>query len=254
MDILQAIILGIIQGITEWLPISSSGHLAIVQYLFGLKQPLSFDIMLHFGSLIVVILFFRKELKELLLGVMRRDKRSIRLSLFIVLATIPIVLVGYFLSSIIEQAFQSLLAVGIGLLFTGTMLYLSKYSIRKEKEMKWYNAVIMGLFQALALLPGVSRSGSTISSGMIMGIKREEVARFSFIIFIPAIIGAIILEFNSITQIEYIGATIIGTIVSTIVGYFSLKLLMSIIQKNRFSYLSIYCFILGLIIIILELF
>jgi undecaprenyl-diphosphatase len=254
MDIFQAIILGIIQGITEWLPISSSGHLAIAQHLFGLKQPIAFDIMLHFGSLIVIMVYFRNELNELLFGIIRREKKSLLMLLFMIIATIPIVIMGLFFGGIVENAFQNLVFVGLGLIFTGILLYFSKYSTRKENEIKWYSALIMGVFQALALFPGISRSGSTISSGMILGIKREDAAKFSFIIFIPAIIGAMILKIDGIMMIENISAMIIGTIVSAIVGYFSLNLLMGIIKSNKFSYFSLYCLILGIITIVFSLF
>lgn len=269
MDIFQAIILGIIQGITEWLPISSSGHLAITQHFFGLELPIAFDVLLHLGSLIVVIIFFWREIKNLIIGIINLQKESLKLLSFIILATIPIVFFGYFFGDVIENAFQNLFMVGAGLLFTSLLLFLSRYnfsgminknkSISKSKnvkhqKLKWHNVLIIGIFQAIALFPGVSRSGSTISSGLMQGIKREDVARFSFIIFIPAMLGALILEYRNITLVENTLALIIGTIVSTIVGYFALKLLMFIIKKNKFSWFSLYCLIAGLIIIGISIF
>jgi undecaprenyl-diphosphatase len=249
MDIFQAIILGIVQGITEWLPISSSGHLVLFQQLFGITQPIVFDVMLHLGSLVVVLIFFWKQIRELIIGVFRLDKEKIKLLLFIVLATIPIAVVGLFFGNQIERAFDSLLVVGIGLLFTSLLLFLSKYPKVKSGKLTWDKTLLIGVSQAIAILPGVSRSGSTISTGMILGIKKEDVARFSFIIFIPAIIGAAIVELGNIGSVENIPAMIIGTLFSIAVGFFSLKLLMNIIQKDRFSWFGIYCLVLGLVVI-----
>jgi undecaprenyl-diphosphatase len=253
MDIFQAIILGIVQGITEWLPVSSSGHLVLAQTLLGITQPLIFDIMLHIGSLLVVFVFFWKEIKELILGVIKFEKEQLNLLLFIILATIPIALIGYFLKDFVDAAFHSLLAVGIGLIFTALLLFLSKYPKKKEGKLTWFKSLIIGLFQGIAILPGVSRSGSTISSGMFLGIKKENVARFSFLIFIPAILGAAVLELGSFGAVDNITAMIIGTIVSAVVGFFSLKLLMNIIKKDKFSWFSLYCLLLGIIVIIIAL-
>lgn len=261
MEIFQAIILGIIQGITEWLPISSSGHLVLAQQFFGLTVPLIFDILLHLGSLIVILIFFRKEIKELIIGLIKWQKKQVAITLYLLIGTIPIALVGYFLQDKIAIAFQSLTMVGVGLLFTSLLLFLSRFRINKKTEERkspnkqkitWQKALVMGLFQSIALIPGVSRSGSTISSGLILGIKREEAARFSFLLFIPAIIGALILELPNFVLTESINIYIIGTVVSAIVGFFSLGLLMRIIKNNKFHWFSIYCFILGIIILIIA--
>jgi len=252
MDIFQAIILGIIQGITEWLPVSSSGHLVLAQHLFGLSQPIVFDVMLHLGSLLVVFVFFWKEIKDLVIGVFKFERDKLLLLLYIIIATIPIALVGFFLSNLIESAFQSLIVVGFGLIFTALLIFLSRFPKKKTKELTWYRATIIGLFEAIAILPGVSRSGSTISSGMFLGIKKEDVAKFSFIIFIPAILGAAILELPHLGAVDNMGAMLIGTLVSAIVGFFSLKLLMNIIKKDKFSWFAIYCLILGIVVVVLA--
>lgn len=249
MDILQAIILGIVQGITEWLPVSSSGHLVLFEHLFSLRQPLLFDIMLHVGSLFVVLFFFRKEIIELILGVLKWDKDKLMIILMIIIATIPIAFVGFFFKDFIESIFKDLRTVGFALLFTALLLFLSKYPAKKDKKLSLWSALIIGLFQAVAILPGVSRSGSTISSGMILGIKKDDVARFSFLIFIPAILGALILNIGDITEFTDPIPVIAGTLVSAVVGYFSLKLLMDIIKKDRFSWFSLYCLLLGVIVL-----
>jgi undecaprenyl-diphosphatase len=248
MDILQAIILGIVQGITEWLPISSSGHLVLFQHLFSLNVPIIFDIMLHIGSLFVVMIFFRKEILELISGMIHNDKKYWKVFFMMVIASIPIALVGYFFQSQILSIFNSLKTVGFALLFTSLMLFLSRYPLKKNKNLSLWNALIIGISQAIAILPGVSRSGSTISTGMMLGIKKEEIARFSFLIFIPAITGALLLHINEFSAAMDI-TLIIGTLVSAVVGYFSLKLLMIIIKKDKFSWFSLYCLILGIVVL-----
>ncbi|HIH32093.1 TPA: undecaprenyl-diphosphate phosphatase [Candidatus Woesearchaeota archaeon] len=249
MDIFQAIILGIVQGITEWLPVSSSGHLVIMKNIFNLDQPLIFDIMLHIGSLIVVLSFFRKEILELMTGLINWEKEKLKIILMIIIATIPIAIAGYFFQSWIESVFNDLRTVGFSLLFTALILFLSKYPSKKNKELSIGKAFVIGLFQAIAILPGVSRSGSTISFGMMLGIKKEDAARFSFLIFIPAILGALILHINDINYDANITPMIIGTLFSAVIGYFSLKLLMNLIKKNKFSWFSAYCLVLGLIVL-----
>jgi undecaprenyl-diphosphatase len=252
MDIFQAIILGIVQGITEWLPVSSSGHLVIFQHFFRIEQAVAFDLMLHLGSLIVVVIFFWKQIKELFFGVLRFEKKSLEYLAFMILATIPIAIVGYFFKSRIEALFSSLAAVGFALLFTSLLLFMSRYPKEKKGKLDYPKSMIIGIFQAIAILPGVSRSGSTISSGMMLGIKKEDVAQFSFLIFIPAILGAAVIELGNITSFPDVGLMILGTVVSAIVGYFSLKLLMNIIKKDKFSWFSLYCLILGIVVLIVA--
>ncbi len=252
MDIFQAIILGIVQGITEWLPVSSSGHLVLFEHLFGLSQPLLFDIMLHVGSLIVVLYYFRKDIRELIFGVFDGDREKFRIVLMIIIATIPIALVGYFFQDFIESIFKDLRTVGFALLFTSLLLFLSRYPKKKEGRMTYMNALGIGIFQAIAILPGVSRSGSTISSGMMLGVRKEEAARFSFLIFIPAILGAFVLHLGDITAFTDPLPVIIGTLVSAIVGYFTLKLLMNIIKRDKFSWFSLYCLLLGIVVLVVA--
>lgn len=242
--------MGIVQGITEWLPISSSGHLVIFQTLFGFEQPVVYDLMLHIGSLIVVFIVFWKDIKELVVGVIKGNKEKFFLLSYLVIATIPIALVGYFLNDFVKSAFNSLLIVGFGLIFSSVLLFLSRYPRKKDKQMGIGNSIIVGLFQAIAILPGVSRSGSTISSGMILGVKKEEAVRFGFFLFIPAILGATILEIGELNNISNLGYMIIGTIFTIIFGFLSLKLLLNIIKKDNFYWFSLYCLILGLVVLL----
>lgn len=252
MEIYQAIILGIVQGITEWLPVSSSGHLVLVQNLFGISQPVIFNVLLHIGSLIVVVSVFFKEIIELFKGIFSGKKESMQYLLYLVIASVPIGLVGYFLNDLIKSVFNNNLTVGIGLIFTAIILFLSKYPKKKEQQFTVRSSLITGVGQAFAILPGVSRSGTTISAGLMQGVKRDKVATFAFLLFIPAIIGAALFEAKSIATIPNLLPLIIGLIVTIIVGFFSLKLLLHIIKKNKFQYFSIYCFFVGLIILLFS--
>ena len=252
MDIFQAIILGIVQGITEWLPISSKSHLIIVQQLFGLIQPAIFDLMLHIGSLIVILFVFWKDIIKLIKGIFARDKNSIKYALFIIVASIPVAIIGLIFKTQIENSLSNMFILGFGFLFTALILLLSKYPVVSSKNfgIKLWHAIIIGIMQIAALFPGVSRSGTTISSGIIIGVKKVDAAKFSFLMFIPAILGATLLEFSSIGSITNIYALIIGMIIAMITGYITLKLLMNIIEKNKFWYFSIYCFVLGIIVLL----
>ena len=250
MDIFQAIILGIIQGITEWLPISSKSHLIIAHQLFGLVQPAIFDLILHVGSLFVVFFVFWKEIKELIIGLWYKKKDSWMMAAFIVIATIPIVIFGFLLEDVVKSSRENLFVLGYGFLFTATIIFLSQFPRVKDKKLNFWNSLMIGLGQVLALFPGVSRSGTTISTGMILGVKKDVVAKFSFLMFIPAILGATILEFKDIGQISgSIGPLIIGTIVAMITGIVALKLLLAIIKNDKFKWFSVYCLILGLVVL-----
>ena len=253
--ILQAIILGIVQGITEWLPISSSGHLVIMQHLFNITPPLLFDVMLHFGTLIVIFLVFWQDIKKIALSLFNKKYKNYRKILyFIIIGSIPIALVGYFLHDSIESLFTNIRAVAIALIFTGALLYLSELKKEKKRKLTLLDSILVGIMQAVALVPGVSRSGSTISTALILGVKRIEAARFSYLLVIPAIIGATVYEITNISQVTNTIHMIIGTIVAIVVGYFSLRWLLKLIQKKKFSYFSYYCWALAVIVFLISLF
>lgn len=249
MDIFQVIILGIVQGITEWLPISSSGHLVLFETILNVKQPVIFDIVLHLGSLVVVFAVFWKQIIELIIGVFQGKKEKLMYLLYLMIATIPIALVGYFLNDIIKSIFTELYTVGYGLLFTAIVLYLSQYPKKKAKQLTASRALLTGIGQAFAILPGVSRSGTTISTGLMQGIKREDTAVFAFLLFIPAIMGATLLEIGSLNQITNLSALLVGVVTTMIVGFFTLKILLNIIKKGKLHYFSIYCLVIGLIVL-----
>lgn len=257
--ILQAIILGIIQGITEWLPVSSSGHLVILQHFFRLKDQIAMNLALHIGTLFVVLFIFRNDilniLKSLIISIpkgeiMKND--GSRLAVLIIIGTIPTALIGLLLKDVIEKAFDSLLAVGIALLFTGLLLWFSRYH-KEKKSFTWKDATIIGLMQGIAIFPGISRSGSTIATGLIRGINKELAARYSFLLFIPAIFGATILEFEKLTISQSdLFPIIIGTITAMIISYIFIKLLLSIVKKGKLYWFSWYCWALGTVVIVVN--
>jgi len=252
MNFLHAILLGIVQGITEWLPISSSGHLVIFQHFFNITQPVIFDLFLHLGSLIVILIVFRKDIQLLIKGILRRNPNYIRFLIYLVIASIPIALVGYFLNDLIKSIFVDIKTVAFSLLITAFFLFMSKYPIKKTNNLNFLNSFIIGISQAIAILPGASRSGLTISTGLIQGVKKRETVRFAFLMFIPAIIGATLFELRNISQITNIPILLIGTLAAIISGILSLKLLLFVIKKNKLRYFSYYCLALAVFLLIIA--
>jgi len=254
MTLFQGFILGIVQGITEWLPVSSSGHLAILEYLFGIKETLSFNIALHFASVIVIFIVFWKDIKELIIGVLKRDKKALKMFFYYFLASIPAAIFGVLLKSHLESANQNLFLIGICLIITSVILFTTKYTKKSNQKMNTKNSILIGLAQAFAILPGISRSGSTISMGLRRGIDKEEISKFSFILAIPVILGATLLDIKNLQSIQNIEAVVIGMIVCLIFGVFSLRFLINIIKKNGLYKFSPYCFLIGIFSILIYFF
>ncbi|MEA3429706.1 MAG: undecaprenyl-diphosphatase UppP [Nanoarchaeota archaeon] len=254
-SILQAIILGAVQGVTEWLPVSSSGHLVIFQQFMGLSVPLLFNIFLHLGTLLVIVLVFFKDIIGILKALFKLDFKSEygKLLLYIIIGTIPTGLIGYYFHDMFESFFLSLRVVSIALLVTGVVLFISE-RWEKRKAMNWFDSVLIGIVQGLAIVPGISRSGSTISVGLLRGVEKKKVARFSFLLSIPAIIGAAILEFDITALSNDLVPIIVGTLVSVVVGYVSLKWLLNLIMQKKFHYFAYYCFVVGGLLLIYTFF
>jgi undecaprenyl-diphosphatase len=242
MDILQAVILGIIQGITEWLPISSSGHLALAQNFLGIAPPLFFDVLLHFGTILVILAVFRREI----LYTARNPQKLI----LVLLAVIPIIITGAIFRDQIASLFAKPLLVAILLITNGGILILTQLFRHQTSSINIRKAFVMGLFQALAILPGISRSGATISAALFQGVRRAEAVCFSFIIAIIPIIGATVFEFSMLRTVVNPWPFIIGTIVSMILGYFSLKWLITLVKKQQLHIFGYYCIALGLVVLI----
>jgi len=254
MDIIQTLILAIIQGITEWLPISSSGHLAIAQKYFNIKSTLTFDIALHVGTILVVLITFRKDVTDILKAFFRGDFESEegKLALFIIVGSIPTAIIGFLLLyyNIIGILFSNMLIVGSALLITGIFLYASKHA-KDEKELNCLNSFLIGIAQGIATIPGISRSGFTISTGLLRKLKREKVFKYSFLLSIPAVLGAMIATILKEHSSIIIGSldpslTVLGAITSFVIGYIALQLLQKIFKKQKFYLFAYYCWAIGL--------
>ncbi|MFH1332525.1 MAG: undecaprenyl-diphosphate phosphatase [archaeon] len=246
----EAFVLGLVQGVTEWLPVSSSGHLVLVQNFFGISEPVVFDVVLHLASLLVILFVFWKDIVKLVSGLLSFEKSSVRFFLMLVLASVPVAFVGFFFNDFIKSIFNNNYTVGVSLLVTSALLFLSKYPRLKNKSLNFVNSFVVGVAQAAAILPGISRSGATISSGLMMGVKKEEVAKFSFLLFIPAIVGAGLFEINSISEVSNFSVLFVAFLTALVFGFLSLKLLLSLIKKGKFHYFAWYCLFLGLIVLI----
>lgn len=242
MTCFQAFILGLLQGLTEFLPISSSGHLVIGQKLFRFSQaPVLFDILVHCGTLLAIIFYFNQKMVVFY-------KRIDNLKL-IVVGSIPAALAGFFLNDYLEAVFNSLLLVGLSFLGTGFLLFstvLVKKLTKSFSQLKIRDAFIIGLFQSLALLPGISRSGSTIISGLWRGIKRKTSFSFSFYLGAPAMLGALLLQLPDLAENgDQLRMGLLGLISAAGSGFLSLKLLEKTVLKGKLSFFAVYCFILG---------
>lgn len=247
MSYSQAIILAIVQGLTEFLPISSSGHLVIFQKLFGLAEPpVLFDILVHIGTLGAILIYFRKELVKI-------SQKTIWL---IIIGTIPAAIVGLFLQNYVSQIFNSLKLVGASLLITAGLLLLSqrfKSLKRRFNSLNWQDAILVGCFQALAIIPGISRSGATIVSGLWRKLDRKTAFQFSFYLAIPAILGALLLQTPDLiySPCSYLGQGILGMLIAGTVGYSALKILEKSLLSAKLWLFGIYCLGLGILILLL---
>lgn len=246
MGIFELIILGIIQGITEFLPISSSGHLVIAQDLLGMKSPgNTLEILFHFGTLLSVIFVFFKDIKQLALSI---NEKNTRLYIFyLILATIPAALAGIFLKDYFLPFFDNVFMVGVALCVTGFLLVFSKRFKNQQKKFSLTFSILIGVTQALAIIPGISRSGSTISISMFLGVSSSDAAKFSFLLSIPVIFGASILGFLEIQSSEIFSSSNIFIAIFTafITGVLALKILLKILEAGKFYIFGIYCLFIG---------
>jgi len=255
MSIPQALFLGIVQGLTEFLPISSSGHLVLFQHYLGLTEPMVFfDVLLHAGTLAAVVIFFRKELYLILLSLIKpssggnfSSQRQILLA--VILGTIPTGIIGFFLEKIKDFLFQGVFISAAMLVLTGILLWMGETLSPSQKKSKIgiSDALLIGLMQGLAIIPGISRSGATISFGLIRGLGRRLSFQYSFFLFIPAVLGALIMESREIALQPATGAFpyVIGPIVAFAAGLVALRVLKKILQEKKLVAFSYYCWVLG---------
>ena len=254
VTLIEIFILAVVQGLTEWLPISSSGHLVITQKALGLNLPLIYSVMLHLGTLIVVLTVFRKDIADIIKAVAKRDFQTEqgKLALFIVVGSIPTAIVGFVFHDFFESLFSNLPAVAAALLITGSILFFSEKRIGNRK-MGISDSLLIGLAQAIAIIPGISRSGATISTALLRKIDKTTAFKYSFLLSAPAIAGATLMESKQLA-LNNIDPTplLLGTIISMIVGYASLKILQKIVMNEKLHLFSIYCWLAGATIILLT--
>lgn len=252
VDFFAAVFLGMVQGITEWLPVSSSGHLVLFQQLLGLEAGVAFDIMLHFSTLLVVLAFFRRDVWKIIEAFGRRDFKTGdgRLGLLIILASVCSCAVAFFFMDWIDAMFSSALTVGAGLMVTGLILFSTKFRISKPAGPSWKNSVFIGLAQGVAIVPGISRSGTSVSASLAAGLKVGEAVRFSLLLSIPAITGAVVyaLKDAAVLAVDAIPMAA-GMITTFAVGWLGLKALVRVVLAEKFWIFAVYCWALGLIVI-----
>ena len=264
MDWLQALILGIIQGLTEYLPVSSSGHLAIGSYLFGLQDSdnLMFTVLVHVATILSTFVILWSEIDWILKGLFKfKMNDETKYFINILISMIPVGIVGVFFKDYVEEVFGSgLLIVGIMLLVTAALLTFSYYAKPRIKQnISWKDALIIGIAQACAVMPGLSRSGSTIATGLLLGNKKESLAQFSFLMVIPPILGEALLDVMKMMKGEDVFGSIstlplmVGFLAAFISGCIACKWMISIVKRGKLSYFGIYCAIVGAVTIICSL-
>ena len=261
MKLIKYIILGIIQGFTEPLPVSSSGHIFIFKYLFdsNISNDLNFEIIVNAGSLLAVCLIYRKRLVNLLEGFIMylkdkniRYKSSFKYFLYILVGCIPAGILGFLLKDYIENVISmSFMIVGISFIITSIFLYLVRNIDNFRKELTFNDALYIGIVQTIALLPGISRSGSTLIAGLLCGLSKEESFDYSFMLYIPISFGTTILGVKDLinNDIEFL-PYFLGFIFSFVVSFFTLKWFRNIVRNGKLIYFSIYCLLMGLFVLI----
>jgi undecaprenyl-diphosphatase len=264
LSIIDVIILAVVQGMTEFLPVSSSGHLVLVQQLLNLNDPqiVLFDVFVHFGTLISVMIIFRKDIVEILRSFLQAIKKALskeehkkteyfQLGLAILVGSIPAGLVGFVFHRQVEEIFTDPKFAAMNIVITGLVLFLTRIAKPIEgKKVSIFASIFIGLAQMTAILPGISRSGLTMSAALFMKVSPMQAARFSFLLSIPVIIGATLLEAYKLiafgTTIGFIQITI-GIVMSATAGYVAIKMLLRIMEKGKFSWFSLYCLVVGVI-------
>ncbi|MCI0472848.1 MAG: undecaprenyl-diphosphate phosphatase [Ignavibacteria bacterium] len=257
MEVLIILILGIVQGLTEFLPVSSSGHLVLLEHVFQFSpaQALSYTAFLHLGTTLALLYFFKKRIFSINNNLFyynghELQKQDVKLVLMIIIATIPAGLVGLFAQTQIEQIFAKPLYSAVFLLVTGLILFFTRFSKEKNIKLNYSSALLIGIAQAVAILPGISRSGTTISIALLLGLSRETSFEFSFLLSVPAIIGANILLFKNMSFNMSAFNMLLSIIVPFLFGLLALYLLKKLVINKKFFYFAYYCWIIGIIAII----
>jgi undecaprenyl-diphosphatase len=271
MNLFETLILGVVQGLTEFLPVSSSAHLVIVENILKIKsESISFEVFLHFGTFMAVVIIYRKEIwgmiKSLRYILVRKDnsvssagsalggKEYLRLLGLIIIGSIPAGFLGLLFKDIVEKSFSSISLVSSMLIVTGIFLWLTRLSKATEQKINFADSIIIGSAQAFALLPGISRSGFTIGTGLFRRIDKTKAADFSFLLSLPAIFGATLLKLKDCLvekpSSHLILLYLLGSLFAFIFGYLAIKFLLSVLRKGKFEYFGYYCVLAGILSLI----
>ncbi|MCW4052788.1 MAG: undecaprenyl-diphosphate phosphatase [Candidatus Bathyarchaeota archaeon] len=252
-SIFETVILGIVQGLTEWLPVSSSGHLAVAKEFINWQPPVLFYVLLHLSTLFVILLFFRKSLLLILKAFAMMDFRSVegKLGIFVVVGSIPTAVFGYIFQNLFRTFYNNLIVVGFALMATGLLLFFSGYK-HGSRDLNYVDSLITGVAQGIAIIPGVSRSGVTISTELLRGVDRKVAFEFSFLLSIPAVIGATFVELGDLNLLmanTEVSAILAGVVVAALVGYLSLRILLRTVMKQKLHWFAFYCWAASILII-----
>ena len=258
MSAITSILLGIIQGLTEFLPISSSAHLVFAEQLLKLSANirLSYSAFLHLGTTIALLIFFGKRIIQIIGSIFAKptiEKRNnLLLILYIIIGSIPAGIIGLLFKDKIEITFANPIFPAIFLIFTGLLLFATQFSQAKEKKLNFTLALIIGIAQAIALLPGISRSGATIATALLLGLNSFEAFEFSFLLSIPAIIGANLITFKGLSNTSISGSTIIlGVLIAAIIGLLALTWLKNLVLRRKLYYFGFYCIVVSILALII---
>jgi len=261
----NSILLGILQGLTEFLPVSSSGHLVLAEHLLGVRSrgDIAFEVFLHLGTLFSILTLFWKDIVRMIESVARavtvpaamkenyKHDADLRLAWYVVLGTLPAAVVGVLFEHQVESLFSDPKLVADMLIVTGVILYLTRFAhVRDNGSMNGFQSFIIGIGQAVAVIPGISRSGSTISTGMYLGVQPEEATRFSFLLAVPVIAGAALLKAKELyaahTPIADITPMAVGAVFAYLVGILAIKFLLGVVRRGKFVWFAYYCIIAGI--------
>lgn len=270
MSWFEAIVMGIFQGIAEFLPISSSGHLALLQYLFDIKEGnLFYTEMLHFGTLISIFIVYFKDIARIiyefiaLIGSVIKGKRAHKLTkhqwfgLIIIIGSIPTALIGLTFKDFFESLYTSIIPIGAAFIVTGFLLWIAEKKGNEGKDVKdvkLLDAILIGIFQGIAIIPGISRSGSTIVGGLFRGLKKPVATEFSFLLALPATFGAFLLGMKDVAEgggAFINGPLVLGVALSAVTGVFAIKALIKLLNNNKLKYFSYYLWVLGILTIVM---
>jgi len=276
MTYLEAVILGLVQGLAEFLPISSSGHLALLQQWFGIEEDkvLLFAVLLHVGTLISVFIVYWKDIWELIVELcltikdiftgkgLRIEERPVRkLGVMIIVATVPTGIIGILFNDLFDSLYTSVLPIGIGLIITGFLLTLAEKmgsSKRGIKQMNYRNAIFIGIVQGIAICPGISRSGSTLFGSLVCNLNREFAVKYVFLISIPSILGSAVLEAPAALEAGFdmaqLGPVLVGMIVAAVSGLVAIKTMIKVVSNKKLNYFSYYVWLLGAAVVIYSFF